>query len=159
VDHEVELAVVIARHARDVPASRAKDFVLGYGVCLDMTARDLQDQAKKAGDPWSLSKGFDTFFPCSTIIDRARVQDPQNLELQLFVNGDLRQRGHTRDMTYSVADTIAYLSSVMTLERGDVIATGTPEGVGRVQRGDVVEARVPGLVTLKVRVDAAKRAP
>jgi len=156
LDHEVELGVVMARTGRDIPLARWKDFVLGYGIVLDMTARDIQDRAKKAGDPWALAKSFDTFTPISNIIDRSKVNDPQDLELQLFVNGELKQRGHTKDMLFPVGETISYLSSVMTLERGDVIATGTPEGVGPVKRGDVMEARIPGLVTLKVRVDEVK---
>lgn len=156
LDHEVELGVVIARTARDVPLARWKDFVLGYGIVLDMTARDLQDKAKRAGDPWALAKGFDTFSPMSTIIDRSKVNDPQELELQLFVNGELKQHGHTKDMVFGVGETLCYLSSVMTLEKGDVIAMGTPEGVGPVKRGDVLEARIPGLVTLKVRIDEQK---
>jgi acylpyruvate hydrolase len=156
VDHEIELGVVIARTGRDIPLARWKDFVLGYAIVLDMTARDLQDKAKRAGDPWALAKGFDTFTPMSTVIDRSKVNDPQDLELQLFVNGEVKQRGHTKDMVFPVGETVSYLSSVMTLERGDVIATGTPEGVGPVKRGDVLEARIPGLVTLKVRVDQQK---
>jgi len=157
LEHEVELAVVIGRTAKHVPVERAKDFILGYGVLLDMTARDLQDKAKHAGEPWTLSKGFDTFCPISNIVDKGKVSDPQSLELQLFVNGEMKQRGHTKDMIFPVAWTIAHLSNIMTLERGDVIATGTPEGVGAVKRGDHLEARIPGLVTLKVKVDAPSK--
>ncbi len=153
VEHEIELAVVIARNAKDVAEDRWKDFVLGYGVVLDMTARSLQDDAKKRGEPWALSKSFDSFCPISTIADKSRVQDPQALDLQLFVNGEMRQRGNTREMVLPIGKVITYLSSVMTLERGDVIATGTPEGVGPVKRGDKLEARIPGLVSLTVKVD------
>lgn len=159
VDPEVELAVVIGKTAKDITEARWKDFVLGYGVCLDMTARDLQEEAKKRGDPWALSKGFDTFTPISTIIDKKRVADPQELELQLLVNGEMRQHGHTKDMVFPVSRTIAYLSTVMTLEPGDVIATGTPEGVKPVQRGDKLEARIPGIVSLSVRVADRKTKP
>lgn len=153
VDHEVELAVVIGRTCRDGPAARWKDFVLGYGVLIDFTARDLQEEAKRRGNPWTMSKGFDTFTPISTIISKDRVGDAQDLELHLLVNGEMKQRGTTKDMIHPVSKLIEFISSVMTLEKGDVIATGTPEGVGPVHRGDQLEARVPGLVNLKVRVD------
>lgn len=153
VDHEVELAVVIGRNAKDVPETRWKDCILGYGVLLDLTARDLQEAAKQRGEPWTLSKGFDTFTPISTIISKDRVQDVQDLELHLFVNGELKQKGTTKDMLFPVAKLIPFLSRVMTLERGDVIATGTPAGVAVIKRGDQLEARIPGLVNLKVRVD------
>lgn len=159
LDHEVELAVVLGRNGKDIPLARWKDFVLGYGVCLDMTARDLQDQAKKGGDPWALSKGFDTFFPISTIVDKGKVHDPQDLELNLFVNGEIKQRGFTKDMVHGIGEVLVYLSSVMTLERGDVLATGTPEGVGPVKRGDVLEARIPGVAALKVKVDKETKRP
>lgn len=158
VDHEIELAVVMGRTGKDIPEARWKDFVLGYGILLDMTARDLQDEAKKKGEPWALGKGFDTFTPISTILDKRRVADPQALELQLRVNGELKQHGHTKDMVFSVGQLVTFLSTIMTLERGDVIATGTPEGVGPVKRGDRLEARIPGLVTLAVNIDTkAKR--
>lgn len=158
VDHEVELAVVLGRTARRVPASRWKDFVLGYGVLVDFTARDLQEDAKRKGYPWTISKGFDTFTPISVIVPRDRVNDPQALDLHLLVNGEMRQQGHTKDMIFPVPQLVEFITSAMTLERGDVIATGTPEGVGPVKRGDQVEARIPGLVNLKVRVDEeAKR--
>lgn len=151
--HEVELAVVVARTARSIPETRWKDFVLGYGVALDMTARDLQDEARRRGEPWTLSKSFDTFCPISTIVERGKIDDPQKLDLELWVNGELKQRGNTKDMIFGIPKLLAYLSDVMTLERGDVILTGTPEGVGLVKRGDKLEARVPGLVKLTVKVD------
>lgn len=153
VEHEIELAVVLARNAREVPERRWKEFVLGYALFLDMTARDVQDAAKRKGDPWALSKSYDTFSPMSLVLDKSKVSDPQALELQLRVNGELRQHGHTKDMIFPVSRALSYLSSIMTLERGDVVATGTPEGVGPVKRGDKLEARIPGLVTLTVKVD------
>lgn len=154
VEHEVEMAVVVGRTIKDLPISRWKDAVLGYGVLIDLTARDLQEEAKKRGDPWALSKSFDTFTPISTIIGRDRVGDPQDLDLELLVNGEQKQKGNTKDMIFPVSQILEYLSRVMTLERGDVIATGTPERTGPVRRGDQLEARLHGLVSLKVRVDA-----
>lgn len=157
VDHEVELGVVIGKSGRDIKPEKWKDYVLGYCIVLDMTARDLQDAAKKNGEPWSMAKGFDTFCPVSRVVERTQVQDPQDLELQLRVNGELRQTGHTKDMVFTVPQIVSYLSSIMTLERGDLIATGTPEGVAGVKRGDKLEARLAGLITLTVNIDEKQK--
>jgi 2-keto-4-pentenoate hydratase/2-oxohepta-3-ene-1,7-dioic acid hydratase in catechol pathway len=145
VEHEVELAVVIGKQARRVAPERALHHVLGYAVMLDITARELQAKAKQAGQPWDEAKGFDTFAPISTIMARQRVADPQDVELVLRVNGQERQRGSTKAMLMTIPEVVARLSRSMTLERGDVIATGTPEGVGPIQPGDKLEAEARGV--------------
>lgn len=154
VHHEVELAVVIGRTATRVEARTAPEYVLGYAVCLDMTARDLQDELSKRGLPWEQSKGFDSFFPISEVVPAAQFGDPNNKTLVLRRNGREPQRGSTGDMLDKVPELVSQISRSMTLERGDVIATGTPQGVGPVASGDVLEAEIVGQVRLRVTVEA-----
>jgi 2-keto-4-pentenoate hydratase/2-oxohepta-3-ene-1,7-dioic acid hydratase in catechol pathway len=143
VDYEGELAVVIGKRVRNVPPEKAHDFILGYTCGNDVTARDLQ----RRDDQWTRAKGFDTFCPLGPCI--VTDLDPANLAIQARVNGEIRQSATTADMVFSVAELIATISQVMTLEPGDVILTGTPSGVGPLQPGDVVEVEVEGIGTLR----------
>lgn len=152
VHHEVELVVVLGKGGRHIPAEEAMGYVEAYAVGLDMTARDLQSVAKQKGQPWSVAKGFDTFAPLGTLVPAEAVADPHDLEITLRVNGEVRQHGHTGDMLFSIADLIAYCSRIFTLQAGDLIYTGTPEGVGPVQDGDELEAVLTGLPPLRVTV-------
>jgi acylpyruvate hydrolase len=152
VHHEVELVVAIGRGGKNIPEAEALDYVDGYAVGLDMTARDLQEKAKNGGQPWSVSKGFDTFAPIGELVQAGKIRDPQSLEVRLTVNGELRQRGNTADMVFSVAHLIAYCSRIFTLMPGDLIFTGTPEGVGPVEDADVLEASITDLPPLRVKV-------
>ena len=145
VHHEVELTVLLGKEGKNIPQSKAFDYVAGYGIGLDMTMRDLQKEAKAAGNPWSIAKGFDTSAPLSPFICKDQVQNPHNLEITLSVNGKERQHSNTSNMIYKIDYIIAFLSSIFTLEEGDVIYTGTPEGVGKVTAGDVIEAEIPGV--------------
>jgi 2-keto-4-pentenoate hydratase/2-oxohepta-3-ene-1,7-dioic acid hydratase in catechol pathway len=140
IHHEVELTVLIGERGKNIPRESALQYVAGYGVGLDMTMRDVQLEAKKKGLPWSLAKGFDTSAPLSEFIPAALVGDPMSLSIQLKINGTVRQSSSTSKLIFSVATVIAYISQFMTLERGDVIYTGTPEGVSRVDHGDTLEA-------------------
>lgn len=153
VHWETELAVVIGREARGVSEADALRYVLGYAVFLDMTARDLQAEAKRAGMPWALSKGIDTFGPISEVVPAAQAPEWSKMRLKLVVNGEARQDGPTGAMIHSVPRIISHVSRFMTLEPGDVIATGTPAGVGACKPGDVLEASLDGLVALRVRVE------
>jgi 2-keto-4-pentenoate hydratase/2-oxohepta-3-ene-1,7-dioic acid hydratase in catechol pathway len=152
VHHEVEIVALISTGGCDIPRTSALDHVGGYAVGLDMTARDVQSAAKKKGLPWAVSKGFDTSAPVSPFIPSERVPDPGRLEFSLSVNGTLRQRGTSADMLFSVGEIVAYLSTVFTLEPGDLIFTGTPEGVAPIAPGDRLEARLADLVSLSVTV-------
>lgn len=154
VQAEAELAVVVGRPARAIQAEQAEEHVLGYAVLLDITARDLQRRASAEGLPWTLAKGMDTFAPVSAVQPRERVPDPHRLELTLRVNGEVRQRGSTADMVHRIPPALAAISSRMTLERGDLVATGTPAGVPSVGPGDRLEAEVPGVGRLRVTVEA-----
>lgn len=155
VHHEVELVAVIGTGGKNIPVDRALDHVDAYAVGLDMTARDLQSAAKEGGKPWSVAKGFDTFAPLGPRVAAASIDDPQDLSIRLTVNGEERQAATTRDMLFPVAELIAYCSRIFTLMPGDLLYTGTPEGVGPVEAGDELEATVSGLPPLRVRVQQA----
>jgi len=142
VDYEAELGVVIGRRARAVSASAARSYILGYTCLNDVTARDLQ----KRDGQWSRAKGFDTFCPVGPSI--VRGIRPEDVRVQSFLNGILRQDSSTRDMIFSVPALVSFISGVMTLEPGDVIATGTPSGIGSMHRGDTVEVRIEGIGSL-----------
>lgn len=152
VHHEVELVAVIGKGGKNVSQAQALEHVDAYAVGLDMTARDLQGEAKKGGRPWSVAKGFDTFAPLGPLTSADAVSDPQDLAIRLTVNGETRQDAHTRDMIFPVAELVAYCSRIFTLKPGDLIYTGTPEGVGPVHDGDRLEATVSGLPPLRVGV-------
>ena len=127
--------------------------VLGYAVFLDMTARDLQAEAKRQGLPWTLSKSIDTFGPVSEVVPAASCPPWDKIELRLAVNGEVRQQGRAGDMVHAVPKLLAYVSRYVTLEPGDIVATGTPAGVGPCKPGDRLEASLVGLVDLRVRVE------
>ena len=152
VHWEAELAVVVGREMRDVSEAEAMAGVLGYAAFLDMTARDLQAEAKKAGMPWTLSKGMDGFGPIGAVVPAAQVPDWAALELLLRVNGEIRQRTTCGAMVHPVPKLLSWVSRSMTLEPGDILATGTPAGVGAVKSGDRLEAELVGLATLRVHV-------
>jgi 2-keto-4-pentenoate hydratase/2-oxohepta-3-ene-1,7-dioic acid hydratase in catechol pathway len=128
------------------------DYVLGYLVCLDITARDIQDKAKKNSWPWAIAKGFDTFAPISDVVLKDKIPNPNNLDLSLKVSGEIRQNSNTKYMIYSVERIIEFISGIMTLEEGDLIMTGTPEGVGEMAAGDELEAKLGNFCFLKVYV-------
>lgn len=155
VHHEVELVAVIGTGGKNIPEAEALSHVDAYAVGLDMTARDLQSAAKHGGRPWSVAKGFDTFAPLGPLAPAASIDDPQALRIRLTVNGEARQAATTRDMIFPVAALVAYCSQIFTLMPGDLIYTGTPEGVGPVHAGDELEATVTGLPPLRVRVERA----
>lgn len=156
VHHEIELVAVIGRGGKRIAEADALAHVGGYAVGLDMTARDLQTAAKEKGLPWTLAKGFDTFAPLGDFASAQSVVDPQALALTLRVNGKVRQQGSTANMLHTVAALVAYCSTLFTLLPGDLIYTGTPEGVGPVVDGDVLDAEITGLPPLKVRVRREK---
>ena len=152
VHHEVELAVLIGATLRQASEAHVEQAIAGYGVALDLTLRDIQGQMKKAGQPWEKAKGFDNSCPISGFIPAAEFQDdPQNIPLSLKVNGEVRQQGTTADMIHKIVPLIAYMSRFFTLRAGDIILTGTPEGVGPLHSGDALEVSLNGL-TINTRV-------
>ena len=150
--HEVELGLVIGSECRDVPAERVSEHVVGYLLALDLTLRDLQSDAKKLGLPWSTAKGFDCACPVSEALPIEQLTDLRALDLGLDVNGEKRQRGNTRDMLWGPEELVALASRFFTLERGDVILTGTPAGVGPLERCDSVEAWLGNLLSVSFDV-------
>lgn len=133
----------MGRQVQDLPeddSQGALDSIAGYAVSIDMTARDVQEEAKKKGIPWTAAKGFDTFLPISNYIPKSAIPDPHNLELWLTVNGKDRQRDSTSLMLFRIPRVLSEISRVMKLEEGDVVLTGTPKGVGKVEVGDVMRA-------------------
>jgi 5-carboxymethyl-2-hydroxymuconate isomerase len=154
VHHEVELVVAIGKPGKGIVEEEALDYVLGYAVGLDMTLRDIQDRAKERGTPWALAKGFDSSAPLSAVVLRDEVGDGSGLAISLDVNGERRQESDTSQMLRSVAELVAHASQLMTLERGDLIYTGTPAGVGPVSAGDELVASIARVGTLSVTVAA-----
>jgi 2-keto-4-pentenoate hydratase/2-oxohepta-3-ene-1,7-dioic acid hydratase in catechol pathway len=143
VEHEAELVVVIGRPAKNVTAEQAKEYIFGYTIGNDVTARDLQ----KTDGQWTRAKGFDTFCSFGPWIDTEF--DPSDAVVTCRVNGQMRQMASTRDMVFNVGTLIAYISSVMTLMPGDLIFTGTPAGVGELKNGDESVVEIEGLGVLK----------
>jgi len=152
VEHEAEIAVVIGQRARDVSEEDALSYVAGYAPLNDVTARDLQ----KRDVQFTRAKGYDTFCPIGRMVPADGV-DWRTLEICCRVNGERRQYGRASDMVFGIPALIAYISRIMTLEPGDVIATGTPEGVGPLREGDEVEVELQGMTTVRNRVVRARR--
>lgn len=152
VHHEVEMVVAIGKGGSNIPADKALEHVYGYGVGLDMTRRDLQGEAKKMGRPWDTGKAFDQSAPCAAITPASVCGHLDQGKIALMVNGELRQEGDLNQLIWNIPDTIAYLSTLFTLEPGDLIMSGTPAGVGPVKKGDVLEGMVEGLTSLKVKI-------
>lgn len=156
VHHEVELVAAIDKGGKNISEQHALDHIAGYGIGIDVTARDIQQKAKEQSHPWTVAKGFDTFAPLSTFLPVNQIPDPQNLELKLNVNNEVRQHGHTKHMIFPVATLVAYLSTIFTLTPGDLIFTGTPEGVSPIKKGDTVKATLNNqLIELTVTVSSS----
>ncbi len=149
--HEVELVVALGSGGMDIRAEHALAHVWGYAAGLDMTRRDLQGAAKKAGRPWDMGKGFDASAPIGALVPAAGF-DPTKGAIELRVNGVVRQMSDLSQLIWSVAETIAILSTTVTLAAGDLIFTGTPAGVAAVQRGDLMEGSVAGIGTVRTMV-------
>ena len=149
VEHEAELAVVIARRARWISPDQAGEYIFGYTAANDVTARDLQHRDGQ----WARAKGFDTFCPLGPWIETEL--DPADLRILCRVNGQVRQLASTLDMIFPVTQLVAYISSIMTLYPGDVLLTGTPAGVGRLEGGDQVDVEIQGIGVLRNRVALA----
>jgi fumarylpyruvate hydrolase len=152
VQHEIELVVALGGGGAGVDAARALSLVFGYGVGLDMTRRDLQNQAKKQGRPWEAAKSFDHAAPCSAIAPAAAIGHPSRGAIWLEVNGERRQEADLADMIWSVPDIIAELSRLVALAPGDLIFTGTPAGVGPIERGDRLHGGVDGVGEIAIEI-------
>ena len=152
VHHEVELVVALGDGGIDLPVDRTLDHVFGYAVGLDMTRRDLQGEAKKAGRPWEVGKAFEHSAPCSEIVPAAEIGHPERGAVDLTINGEPRQQGDLDQLIWKVPEVVSHLSGLFTLRAGDLIFTGTPSGVGPVARGDRLHGRIEGVGELAVTV-------
>jgi fumarylpyruvate hydrolase len=150
--HEIELVVALKSGGADIPVAKANDCIFGYAVGLDMTRRDLQGQARDKGRPWDMGKGFDHSAPCTALHPVSKTGVVAKGAIWLKVNGQVRQKGDIQDLIWNIPETISYLSGLVELVAGDLIYTGTPEGVAAVVKGDVLEGHVEGVDTLKITI-------
>ena len=150
VDHEIELAVIIGREGANIPESEAHSYIAGYTIVNDVTARDMQTEDFKTANPWTRSKGIDTFCPMGPVIVLPdEIKEPVELDLEMRVNGEVRQKDNTRSMLFKIPYIISYISALHTLYPGDVIPTGTPEGISPVHPGDIMECFVDKIGVLR----------
>jgi fumarylpyruvate hydrolase len=153
--HEIELVVAIGTGGKNIKAADAEKHIYGYAVGLDMTRRDLQNDMKKQGRPWCIGKAFDKSAPIGPITPKAQSGDVNNAPFDLLVNGAVRQKSTVAKLIWNVAETIEHLSAAWELQPGDLIYTGTPEGVAAVVAGDTLVAQIAGLGSLTVQIDPA----
>ena len=152
VHHEIEMIVALHKGGANIPLETALEHVWGYGVALDMTRRDLQGECKKAGRPWEIGKAFDHSAPASELVPVSEAGHPMDGAIWLKINGEIRQQGDLNQMIWKVPEMIAYLSGLFTLAPGDLILSGTPSGVGPVERGDQLEGHIDGVGDLHCKV-------
>lgn len=151
VHHELELVVAIGKDARNIAIEEAPKYIAGYAIGIDFTLRDVQEKAKEAGQPWAVSKGFRGGAPISKFLKKESLTE-KYFDLELYKNDNLVQKGNTNQMHHSIEELISYLSRVFDLRRGDLIFTGTPEGVGKVNHGDKLLAKLNDLISLNINV-------
>ena len=150
VDHEIELAMIIGKQGKNISEAKAWDYIAGFTIINDITARALQKSDMEKKHPWLRSKNFDTFCPMGPfLVPTAAIPDAQNLDLQLTVNGQIKQQSNTSNMIFKIPKIIAYISQFVTLSPGDIIATGTPEGISELHSGDIIVAEIDGLGALE----------
>lgn len=152
VHHEIEMIVALKSGGCDIDPANALDHIWGYGVGLDMTRRDLQGEMKKAGRPWEIGKAFEHSAPCTSLVPASQIGHPDEGLVWLDVNGERRQEGNLNQLIWKVPEMIGYLSGLFELAPGDVIMTGTPAGVGAINRGDKMSGGVAGVGELEVLV-------
>jgi fumarylpyruvate hydrolase len=150
--HEIELVVAIGKAGKNIRAADAAEYIYGYALGLDMTRRDLQNEMKKQGRPWCIGKGFEHSAPVGPVTPAAQAGEVEKAAIALQVNGTDRQRSTVAQLIWNIAETIEHLSAAWELQPGDLIMTGTPEGVGAVVRGDLLEGTLDGLTPLSVRI-------
>ncbi len=152
VHFEIEMLVALHKGGRDISLENAMNCVWGYGVGLDMTRRDLQGECKKMGRPWEIGKAFEQSAPCSELVPASQIGHPDNGAIWLDVNGERRQLGDLNQLIWKVPEMISYLSGLFELAPGDVIMSGTPAGVGPVEKGDVMHGHVEGVGDVHCKV-------
>jgi 2-keto-4-pentenoate hydratase/2-oxohepta-3-ene-1,7-dioic acid hydratase in catechol pathway len=151
VHYELELAVCIKKEAINIVKDKAAEYIAGFGMALDLTLRDVQSAAKSKGRPWAVAKGFDNSCPITTFFNKS-IEEVQNNQLQLSINGEIRQDESTALMLFKIDELISYISSIFTLLPGDIILTGTPAGVGALSSGDKIKASIERLVSMETNI-------
>ena len=153
VDYEVELAFIVKDKCKNISAEKVYDHILGYTVFNDVTARKMQTKDIISQKPWFRSKSFDTFGPIGPVIKKVdEIKDPHNLDIELKVNGDIKQSSNTKHLLFKIPETFEYITKFFTMEPGDIIATGTPGGIGPIDPGDLIEATIENIGTLTNKV-------
>jgi fumarylpyruvate hydrolase len=152
VHHEIELVVALKSGGLDIAVEKALDHVYGYAVGIDLTRRDLQGEAKKAGRPWDMGKGFDNSAPCTAIVPASKIGHPSKGAIWLKVNSETRQIADLSALIWSVPEMISYLSGLVALKGGDLLYSGTPAGVGPTVKGDTLEGHVDGVGDLTIKI-------
>lgn len=150
--YEGELVAAIGKGGKDIPVEKANEHIFGYGVGIDLTRRDIQEEAKQMRRPWDMGKGFDRSAPCTEIVPASKTGHPTKGAIWLKVNGTVKQKGDLADMIWNIPESISYLSGLVELQPGDLIFTGTPSGVGAVVKGDAIEVHVDGIADLTVKI-------
>ena len=145
--YEVELGVVIGKKATKINKNNAFEYVGGYAIALDMTARDIQNELKKKGEPWFIAKSFDTSCPIGKFVDKKQIEEPQNIEIYCKINNEYRQKGSTKEMIFDIPTLLEYITKYATLEEGDLVLTGTPAGVGQCNSGDKIEIGITNITS------------
>jgi len=153
LQYEVELVVIISKDGININEEDAMEYVYGYSVGIDFTLRDIQSELKSKRLPWTLSKGFLTSAPISLIVKKSEVSNAGNLNIMLKVNGETRQSSNTSEMLFNISYVIYYISSIFSLKRGDMIFTGTPAGISKLNSGDIVEGIIEKIGNLKIKVE------
>ncbi|MFX0177981.1 MAG: fumarylacetoacetate hydrolase family protein [Candidatus Hodarchaeota archaeon] len=153
VDHEVELAFIISKVCKNVLAEKAYDYIMGYTIFLDLTARIMQKTDRNLNLPWYRSKNFDTFGPIGPrIVSCSEIEDPHNLNIELKVNGVIKQSSNTNHMLFRIPEILEYITKYLTLDSGDIVATGTPSGISPIVPGDIIEASIEKIGTITHKV-------
>lgn len=152
LQNEVELVGVIGKNGKNIPESEASNYIVGYAVGIDFTLRDVQNEFKKKGLPWTLSKGFSASAPVSRVISAGEIDNAENLNISLMINGEMKQNANTSQMIFKIGYVVHYISSIFGLKKGDLIFTGTPAGVTRLNSGDFIEAEIEKIGKLEIKV-------
>jgi 5-carboxymethyl-2-hydroxymuconate isomerase len=152
LQNEVELVLVIGKDGINIPESDAMNYIYGYAVGIDFTLRDIQVEEKKKGLPWTLAKGFLTSAPVSQVVKKEEVENAEDLKIELRINGEVKQSANTSQMIFKLSYNIHYISSIFSLKKGDIIFTGTPAGITKLNFGDNVEAEIENIGKLSVTV-------
>ncbi|HEY3249692.1 MAG TPA: fumarylacetoacetate hydrolase family protein [Ignavibacteria bacterium] len=153
LQNEVELVIVIVKDGNNISEDNAMDHVFGYAVGIDFTLRDIQSEMKKKGLPWAISKGFSGSAPVSEIVEKNKISDPQNLNIKLKINGAIKQNANTSQMIFKIPYIIHYISSIFGLRKDDIIFTGTPAGITKLNSGDEIEAELEEVGKLNIKVE------